>query len=134
MEVARREIEQKVGSYVGFVTPPGFRQWPRNMQQFAYAISVVAYNKGTEFAIVGANIRIDKLSLRPCELSHPALIAEISKFLQAWNTQGSMQLTFDDTTAIDYGMGMAKGTFDTTGNRKLREITDEERTALKSDI
>ena len=32
MEVARREIEQKVGSYVGFVTPPGFRQWPRNMQ------------------------------------------------------------------------------------------------------
>ena len=134
MEVARGEIETKVGSYVGFVTPPGFRQWPRNLQQFAYAISVVAYNKGIEFAIVGANIRVDELSLQPCELSYPALIAEISKLLQAWTKRGSMQLTFDDATAFDYGMEMAKKTFDTRGNRKLREITEEERDAMKSDI
>ena len=99
MEVARREMETKVGFYVGFTTPPGFRQWPSSLQQFANAISVVTYNKGIEFAIVGANIRIDKLSLRSCELSHPALTAEISKFLQAWNTRGNTQLTFDDATA-----------------------------------
>ena len=64
----------------------------------------------------------------------PGFIAEISKFLQAWNTRGSMQLTFDDATAFDYGMEMAKETFDTRGNRKLREIIEEERDAMKSDI
>ena len=106
----------------------------RHMQQFAYAVSVVTFNKGIEFAIVGANIRIDNFTLRATELSYPAVIAEISKFLQAWNTHGNIQLTYDDAAVYDYGMEMAKETFHTNGKRRLREPTEKERDALRSEL
>ena len=83
---------------------------------------------------MGANIRIDNFTLRATELSYPAVIAEISKFLQAWNTQGNIQLTYDDAAAYDYGMEMAKETFHTNGKRRLREPTEKERDALRSEL
>ena len=73
------------------------------------------FQKQIEFAIVGANVRIDNFTLRATELSYPAVTAEISKFLQAWNTDGNIQLTYNDTAAFDYGMEMAKETFHANG-------------------
>ena len=69
MEQVKNEIRAKVGSHTAFTTPPGFRQWPRNLQQFVYAVNWETIHKGIDFAICGANIRVDRTTLRPCELS-----------------------------------------------------------------
>ena len=76
----RNNIFEKIGPYVAFATPPGCHQWPKNIQQFIYAVCDIADVRALEFTLIGSNIRVDKDSLRPGELSYPAMIAEMSKF------------------------------------------------------
>ena len=82
-----------------------------NLQQFAYAGTWVTSNRGIESVISSANLRIDRRTLRPCELSYPAMLAEMSKWLQLFDTAVSAQLTFCDSIAFDHGMEMANETF-----------------------
>ena len=63
-DIATR-IATNLGSHNAFATPPGFRQWPRNVQQFMYVVSWITYNKGLDFSICGANIRVDRHTFRP---------------------------------------------------------------------
>ena len=68
METMRDNIFEKIGSYVAFVTPPGYQQWPKNIQQFVYAVCDIADVRALEFSLIGSNIRVDRDSLRPGEL------------------------------------------------------------------
>ena len=121
MEHAAAELKNKLNVSTIFTTPPGFHQWNLNFQQFAYAVTWVTNNRGIDIVITGANLRIDRTTLRPCELSYPAMLAEMYKCLQAYDSAGNVQLTSCDSTAFDHGMEMAKETFSIHGERRLRE-------------
>ena len=65
---------------------------------------------------------------RPGENSYSALLAEISKALQACTGyEGNSQLLADDATAFDFGMQMAHRTFDENGVRRVKEPNEKER-------
>ena len=131
-DIATR-IATNLGSHTAFATPPGFRQWPRNIQQFMYVVEWVTYNKGLDFSICGANIRVDRFTFRPCELSYPAMFAEFSKYLQSTYSEGNTQLTFNDAVTYDFGMEMAKESFTTLGDKRLRDMNDKEREDMRSE-
>ena len=65
---------------------------------------------------------------RPGENSYSALLAEISKALQACTGyEGNSQLLADDATAFEFGMQMAHRTFDENGIRRVKEPNEKER-------
>ena len=73
--------------------------------------------------------------MRPCELSYPTMLTEMSKCLQAFDTTGNAQLTFCDLTAlITEGMEMANEIFSIHGERRLQEPTEADQEAMRSKL
>ena len=135
LETLTRNLHSRIGVLTAFTTPPGLQQWSTTLQQFVYAVYEVCQARRLNFGICGSNIRVDQNTLRPTRLSYPAVIAEMSKLLQSvHNAENCLQLTIDDTTAFDFGMEIAKETFDRGGVRRLREPTDAEVISIRGEM
>ena len=118
-----------------FVSPPGYIHLPLPLQQLLYLLSEAAHAQGIHFHIVAPNLRVSAMTWRPCENSYSALLAEISKALQAYTGyQGNSQLTADDATALDFGMQMAHRTFDENEMRRNRDPNEHERANMIDNI
>ena len=73
------------------------------------------------------------MTWRPCENSYYALLAEISKALQAYTGyQGNSQLTADDATAFNFGMQMAHRT--ENAMRRNRDPNEHKRANMIDNI
>ena len=66
-----------------FVSPPGYIYLPLPLQQLLYLLSEAAHAQNLHFYIVAPNLRVSAMTWRPCENSYSALLAEVSKALQA---------------------------------------------------
>ena len=118
-----------------FVSPPGYIYLPLPLQQLLYLLSEAAHAQNLQFYIVAPNLRVSAMTWRPCENSYSALLAEISKVLQAYTGyQGNSQLTADDATAFDFGMQMAHRTFDNNGMPHNRDPNEHERANMIDNI
>ena len=131
VEVMRKVIgrAQKKKPTVGviFVSPPGYTFLPKPLQQLQYLLSEAGHSQNLHFYIVAPNLKVSAMTWRPCETSYSAIMAEISKALQAYTGyQGNSQLTADDATAFNFGMQMAHRTFDEDGVRQIRDPNEHE--------
>ena len=131
MEHAAGILRGRLGALALFVSPPGFRYWPRSLQQFVYLLLEVSKACRVEFAICAPNLRVDREDLRPNTLSNPAFFAAISRALVAVEHSGNAQLTIDDAILYDHGMRMGRMAFDLDGNRIARESNVTEREAVR---
>ena len=94
----------------------------------------IADVRALEFTLIGSNVRVDRDSLRPCELSYPAMIAEMSKFYQATTPDGNTQFTPCDAIDFDFGMEMSRETFTAEGLRRIPEPTAAERENSRGEL
>ena len=68
------------------------------------------------------------MTWRPCENSYSAILAEISKALQAGTGyRGNSQLIDDEATAFDFGIQKAHRTFDENGVRHVKKPIEKKK-------
>ncbi|MEL6141197.1 MAG: SDR family NAD(P)-dependent oxidoreductase, partial [Bacteroidota bacterium] len=102
------------------------------------AVNAVAQNfrtDGLEATGIACHVgdATQRVSLRPCELSYPAVVADISKYCQTW-FEGNSALTVCDATCFDFGMEAAQETFGLDGRAILREPSCHERRSMIGNI
>ena len=96
------------------------------LQQFQYLLMEAVYASDVNFHIVAPNLSISATTWRPCELSHPAFLAEVSKALQAYyRYKGNSWLLIDEATPFDFGMQMAYRSVDENGVTQISEVEKE---------
>ena len=80
-----RTMKNKTSSFGAiFVSPLAYMYLLRPLQQFLYLVLEAAYEKDLRFYIVAPNLKVRATTWRSCEASYPALLAEVSKTLQAY--------------------------------------------------
>ena len=131
MRKAMRQAQRKKPTVgVSFVSPPGYVYLPRQLQQFLYLVTEAALAQKLNLYIMAPNLRVSAMAWCPCENSYPALLAEVSKALQAYTGyQGNSQLMADDAAAFEFGMQMAHRTFDENGVRQVKEFIATKKTS-----
>ncbi|MEO1519123.1 MAG: hypothetical protein AAFV95_29425, partial [Bacteroidota bacterium] len=133
MEAATRSLYGALRINSAFVLPPGLSAWPARKRDLALLTIKTASARDLHLEVITATMRIDANSLRPCELSYPAVIADISKYCQTW-FEGNSALTVCDATCFDFGMEAAQETFGLDGKAILREPSWHERKAMIGNI
>ena len=86
------------------------------------------YASDVNVHIVAPNLRISAATWWPCEFSHPAFLAEVSKAFQAYyRYKGNSWLLIDEATPFDFGMQMAYRSVDENGVTQISEVEKEGR-------